>query len=403
MESFDQIFSIQVFFLVFRETVETAVIVSVLLAFIKHGFTHDSSEATSGGSVPIANKQIYNTLKFQIWAGAFLGLFLCLIVGSIFIFAFYYFGQNLWDATEKLWEATFSILASLMISVMGLAMIRINKMREKWRVKIAQAIIEAHKGHGRWGLRYLSRKYALAILPMITTLREGLEAIVFLGGIGVNQPMSGFPLAVICALLAGIFVGWLMYRGGNQVNLQYFMIGSTCLLYLVAAGLFSKGVWFFELQGFLNEVGYDISETGSGPGSYDIRNSVWHVNCCNGQTDGFWMLFNAIFGWQNSATYGSVISYNLYWYTLIAVIFSLQYQEKTGYLPLIPHSFQDRRKQKKMAKYRRWQADNDNHEDSEQLIRRATALYAGGDEESVPNRASLESQDSSTPLVSNEH
>ena len=33
-----------------------------------------------------------------------------------------------------------------------------------------------------------------------------------------------------------------------------------------------------------------MSETGSGPGSYDIVKSVWHVNCCNGLTDGWWMV-----------------------------------------------------------------------------------------------------------------
>jgi len=30
-----------------------------------------------------------------------------------------------------------------------------------------------------------------------------------------------------------------------------------------------------------------------------------------------WMIFNSLFGWQNSATYGSVISYNLYWLVVI--------------------------------------------------------------------------------------
>ena len=32
---------------------------------------------------------------------------------------------------------------------------------------------------------------------------------------------------------------------------------------------------------------------------------------------GGWSVFNSLFGWQNSATYGSVISYNLYWVAVI--------------------------------------------------------------------------------------
>lgn len=35
-------------------------------------------------------------------------------------------------------------------------------------------------------------------------------------------------------------------RGGNFVPIQIFLIVSTCFLYLVAAGLFSRSVGFFE-------------------------------------------------------------------------------------------------------------------------------------------------------------
>ncbi len=83
-------------------------------------------------------------------------------------------------------------------------------------------------------------------------------------------------------------------RGGNAASLQTFLIVSTCFLYLVAAGLFSKAVWLFEadrvssssrtdnrkltLWQWNKAIGADSSESGSGPGSYDIRKSVWHVN-----------------------------------------------------------------------------------------------------------------------------
>lgn len=35
-------------------------------------------------------------------------------------------------------------------------------------------------------------------------------------------------------------------RGGKFVAIQFFLIVSTCVLYLIAAALFSKSVWFFE-------------------------------------------------------------------------------------------------------------------------------------------------------------
>lgn len=67
-------------------------------------------------------------------------------------------------------------------------------------------------------------------------------------------------------------------RCGSLASIQAFLVVSTCFLYLVAAGLFSRGVWFFEAQEWNNLVGGDAAELGSGPGSYDIDRSVWHVN-----------------------------------------------------------------------------------------------------------------------------
>jgi high-affinity iron transporter len=50
------------------------------------------------------------------------------------------------------------------------------------------------------------------------------------------------------------------------------------LLYLVAAGLFSRAVWDFEMNDWVKIIGGDADELGDGPGSYDIDKSVWHVN-----------------------------------------------------------------------------------------------------------------------------
>jgi hypothetical protein len=51
--------------------------------------------------------------------------------------------------------------------------------------------------------------------------------------------------------------------------------------------------------------------------------SCRHVNCCNPEiaSNGGWGIFNAILGWQNSATIGSVVSYCVYWiFVTVALI-----------------------------------------------------------------------------------
>lgn len=101
--------------------------------------------------------------------------------------------------------------------------------------------------------------------------------------------------------------------------------------------MFSRAVWYFEANKWNQITGGDAAETGNGAGSYNIKQSVWHVNCCSPELNGGggWGVFNALFGWTNSATYGSVISYNLYWVAVISMFLCMRYFEKKGHWPLM--------------------------------------------------------------------
>lgn len=391
-------FSIQIFFIILRETLETAIIISVLLSFINQS---DLNQKTSQDPdvpqdlITLARQEAKTKMKLQVWIGAILGLTICLIIGLVFIVCFYYIGKDYWSYTERIWEGAFSILSSLIITIMGLGLLRINKiMKVKWWMKLGDAYnsdqplkkppqmddldtdvdenisrltydqgatpegLPVGQGLGRGGRRRKSKfrnarqKYFLAILPLITTLREGLEAVVFVGGMGVSNPLTSLPLSILSGILLGSLIGYLLYKGGNKMSLQYFLIFLTCFLYMVSAGLMSRGVWFLELEQFVRKCdGLDVSETGSGPGSYDISKSVWHVNCCNGLTDGWWMVFNAILGWTNSATYGSVITYSVYWVVVIVWLNLKLVEEKHGYIPFLPVKWQLRRIKKRVRLY----------------------------------------------------
>jgi len=302
------VFAVPVFFICFRECLETSIIVSVLLSFLKQSLGPEQDAA------------IRKRLVRQIWYGVGAGMLICLIICAGVIGTFYTAGKNSFEAAEYIWEGVFGILASLIITLMGAALLRVSKLQDKWRVKISKVLEQKDtKLPIKGRVKAWSEKYAMFVLPFITVLREGIEAVLFIAGVGLGLPATSFPLAVLCGLGAGALVGYLIYKGGNKTSLQIFLVVSTCFLYLVAAGLFSKGVWNLEQNAWTKLAGEGAAESGSGPGSYDIRKSVWHVNCCspleNGE--GGWMIFNSLFGWQNSATYGSVISYNLYWLVVI--------------------------------------------------------------------------------------
>lgn len=183
-------------------TAECSIIVSVLLAFLKQTLGHEE------------NQNIRKRLVRQIWWGVGIGFVICLIVGGGMIGGFYALGKDTFGKTEDLWEGSFAILASFIISLMGAALLRVSKLQDKWRVKIAKAVEVKDSRHkkAKGNFNRWMEKYAMFILPFITVLREGLEAVVFIGGVGVGQPASAFPLAVICGLGAGILVGYLIYR-----------------------------------------------------------------------------------------------------------------------------------------------------------------------------------------------
>lgn len=386
---FEDYFSFQIFFIFLRESLEIVVIISILLAIVRqalaihddrlpeysHGvdvngtvrsetipltaeeeeeeFDHpdDSLQRGQEAGQEVDNMKLYSKLKLQIVSGGVLGLFLCMLIGGSFIVVFYNIGTDLWTVSEHYYEGVLSIVASVIISVMGLFFLRMGKLREKFRVKLA-SIIYSDKSmmltaKGQDAVKF-SERYAFFILPFVTSLREGLEAVVFIGGVGLDQPLTSIPLSMITAAsISGIF-GVFFFRYSGSLSLKICLVVATCFLYLISAGLFSKGIWQLELQDYINKCnGQDMSEVGSGPGSYDISRSVWHVNCCNGEKDGGWMILTAIFGWTNSATYGSVIGYNVYWLAIIIMIRLLKTEEH-GYIPYLPLFMQKKRMVKRL-------------------------------------------------------
>ncbi len=147
----------------------------------------------------------------QVWLGTGAGCLICAAIGGGVIGAFYGLDRNSWSVAEELWEGAFCFIAAVIITLLGAALLRVSKMRGKWRVKLAKALEAREKGKGGRAKRW-AEKYAIFLLPFITVLREGVEAIIFIGGVSVGQPASAFPLPVITGIAAGSLVGFLLYK-----------------------------------------------------------------------------------------------------------------------------------------------------------------------------------------------
>ncbi|KAI8346042.1 iron permease FTR1/Fip1/EfeU [Mortierella sp. GBAus27b] len=305
-------FSVPIFFIIFRETTEAAVIVSVLLSFLSQVLPDDHA--------------MRKRLARQVWSGMALGLLISLAIGAAFIVVWNKYANNLWATSEGIWVGCFSFLAVIMITVMGLAMLRTTQIQEKWRRKLSKAMSDENER----GLGTSSRRYALFILPLITVLREGLEAIVFIGGVTFTETAKAIPAAVVVGLFCGLLIGYILYRGGNKMNLHKFFTASTCLLLLLAAGLVAKGVAAFESYAWTKLTNAQSDDGGT----YDPRINVWALKCCDpkNNNDGFAQLMNALFGWSNVASIGSVVCYIGYWLIVIVSLVFLKQKHRRAAL-----------------------------------------------------------------------
>ncbi|KAJ8087399.1 high-affinity iron permease [Marasmius tenuissimus] len=371
------LFSVPIFFIVFRETLEAAIIISVLLGLaeqIVHEGRFDSStssqqtqaqenDSTEDSSKQAQQRRLVKRMRLQIFLGAATGFFIALAIGAAFIAVWFTRASDLWAKSEELWEGIFSLIASLMIFVMGVTMLKMERAKIKWQIKLQRAFDTKGDAEGKTG------RWALFILPFITVLREGMEAVVFVGGVALGQQATSIPIAAIVGLIVGSICGWLIYQFASRTTLRIFLVTLTSLLLLIGAGLFSRSIGAFERNAFNKLLGADIDDAGGdGPGSYDVRGNVWHLDCCNPDNylDGQgWSVFNAIFGWTNSATLGTVLGYVFYWIAVMVTLVWMKYKE--GRTKLFGMESEAAKKRKM------WRKDANEREGSEEKVSETVA------------------------------
>jgi len=345
------VFSVPIFFIVFRETLEAAIIVSVLLGLVEQivhlgtdrsenptaapssaeendrkeiGYT--STQEGAGDGDRVRSQRLIRKMRFQIFLGSGLGFLIAVAIGATFIAIWFTKASDLYKKSEEIWEGTFELIASFLIFVMGITMLKLDRAKTKWRIKLQQAFEGQHaSGTARTG------KWALFTLPFIVVLREGLEAVVFVGGVSLGQSASAIPIAAIVGIICGLICGYILYTFASRSTLSVFLIVITNFLLIIGAGLFSKAVRAFQKNAFNHLLGSDSDDAGGdGPGSFDVRGSVWHLDCCNAnnyQDGSGWLIFGAITGWTNSATLGTILSYVFYWLAVIATLVFLKWRE----------------------------------------------------------------------------
>lgn len=284
------IFSVPAFFILFRETLEASIILSVMLTLINKIVEDNGTR---------------RQMKKQVWAGVVAGVFLSMVAAAIFLSLYYTVAKKAWDNSEALWEGILGLIAVVLITIMAFSMIRVDTWREKWERKLTKVTVEALNKGGE--LQSKRSKYAMFLIPFTVVVREGVEAVIFLGGIGLEGSGTAYPIPAVVGATCGILVGYLLYKGGNHVAFKAFLGAATLLLLVIAAGLFSGSV--HELEEYTKN-----------------EHFLWQLNCCSSEGNNVWSLLQAVVGWRNEATRGTLSAYIVYWIFVIASLIFLRFK-----------------------------------------------------------------------------
>jgi len=175
-----------------------------------------------------------------------------------------------------------------------------------------------------------TRAHAMSVfvLAMTAVLREGIESVIFLAGVGSNVPPTSIPLACLAGLIVGLAVGAFIFYGGRSIrDLRVFFCISTFMLFLIAAGQVALGTLLLSSAGAFGKYSAWTDQL-----TWQYRPlSDWSA-CCSESLNAPNKLFpflKAIFGYTERPTPIITIMYCGYW---AAVLTALAYKYRNGSL-----------------------------------------------------------------------
>ncbi len=192
----------------FRETLEAALVISVMLAFLNR-----------------TGQQAY---KRYVWWGVLAGILASF--GFAFVFNAYLGGFS--GRREEIFEGLMMFLAAALLTFMIFWMMRQKQIVSELEGRVAQEIEESHI-------------FGLFLLALTAVLREGVETVIFLkaatfltGGFHAWGALMGIGGALVIAALFFLEI--------RRVNIKRFFQITSLILILFAAGLVAHGI--HELQ-----------------------------------------------------------------------------------------------------------------------------------------------------------
>jgi high-affinity iron transporter len=138
---------------------------------------------------------------------------------------------------------------------------------------------------------------ALALIAFVAVLREGVESALFLISTTTGTEASGSQLVGgVVGLAVAVGIGVLLYAGSSAVDIRAFFRLTGVLIILFAAGLVSKGVHEFQEVGLLPT----------------MNEPVWNLGVLDPSTSTVGTFLGSLFGWTPRPSLLMAIAYTAY-------------------------------------------------------------------------------------------
>jgi high-affinity iron transporter len=139
-----------------------------------------------------------------------------------------------------------------------------------------------------------SASWGIFSLAFIAVFREGIETVLFLYGVFVNQGSVSFFSSMIGAG-AALGIGYMIFVKGQRVPLKTFFNISSVFLIFVAAGMMAYGIHELESAGIIADTGriWNVNPPVLPNGSYPIFHDKGAIGA----------IAKGLFGWNGDPSY----------------------------------------------------------------------------------------------------
>jgi len=275
------------FLITSRETLEAALVVGIVLAYLNKTNRHHYKKTVYYGIVFGIVLSILAAVLFAVFAGGFEG------------------------RAEEIFEGSTMLIGSFLLTTMILWMMKQKHIAREIQNKVSMAVEKAD----------LDKTYAygLFLLIFIAILREGVETIIFLNAIRYASGINF--IGGLLGVLVAIGIGYIFFNSTRKVNLKKFFGISSILLILFAAGLVAHGV--HELQEaavipFVVKQVWNINPAVTTLGAYPLLHE-------NGLIGSF---LKGLFGYNGNPSLIEVSSYVAYLGIIFILYRRIEYRNK---------------------------------------------------------------------------